>query len=197
MAYFIDNKQLYLKNVSEAVDKMLNEDFAFIGESTVEHNLSPEQVCQIQKVGDEPLMKLFHAIGMRKSNNQTIIICGWGGNNKIGFIKCWIMIFINICKDYKHRAELNKALLTLHVDGTISILEERWLRNKYVQCQVSKPIINNRYIMTRLKFSTSHFQMQGSSLDMGKVGGIFCILAGGISLSFTALIIEFVAQKLL
>ena len=154
MAYFIDNKQLYVKNVSEAVDKMLNEDFAFIGESTVEHNLSPEQVCQIQKVGDEPLMKLFHAIGMRKSNNQTIIICGWGGNNKIGFIKYWIMIFINICKDYKHRPELNKALLTLHVDGTISILEERWLRNKYVQCQVSKPIINNRYIVTRLKFST-------------------------------------------
>ena len=50
MAYFIDNKQLYVKNVSEAVDKLLNEDFAFIGESTVEHNLSPEQVCQIQKV---------------------------------------------------------------------------------------------------------------------------------------------------
>ena len=71
MADFIDNKQLYVRNVSVAIDKMLNEDFAFIGESTLEHTLSPAQLCQIQKVGEEPLMTLFHAIGMRKSNNQT------------------------------------------------------------------------------------------------------------------------------
>ena len=68
MADFIDNKQLYVKNISEAIDKMLNEDFAYIGESTLEYNLSPAQLCQIQKVGEEPLMTLFHAIGMRKSN---------------------------------------------------------------------------------------------------------------------------------
>ena len=43
---------------------------------------------------------------------------------------------MNYILDYKHRAELNKALVTLYVDGTISILQERWLRNKYVQCQV-------------------------------------------------------------
>ena len=71
MAEFIDNNQLYVNTVPEAIDKMLNEDFAFIGESTVEHSLSPAQLCQIQQVGEEPLMTLFHAIGMRKSNNQT------------------------------------------------------------------------------------------------------------------------------
>ena len=73
MANFIDNKQMYVKNVSEAIDKMLNEDFAYIGESTLEYNLSPAQLCQIQQVGEEPLMTLFHAIGMRKSRNQTTI----------------------------------------------------------------------------------------------------------------------------
>ena len=71
MADFIDTKQSYIKNVPEAIDKMLNENFAFIGESTVENSLSPAQLCQIQQVGEEPLMTLFHAIGMRKSEQPN------------------------------------------------------------------------------------------------------------------------------
>ena len=67
MADFIDNNQLYVKNMPEAIDKMLNQNFAFIGESTLEHSLTPAELCQIQQVGEEPLMTLFHAIGMRKS----------------------------------------------------------------------------------------------------------------------------------
>ena len=66
MAEFIDKKQLYVKTLQEAIDKILNEDFAFIGESNFENSLSPEQLCQIEQVGKEPLMTLFHAIGMRK-----------------------------------------------------------------------------------------------------------------------------------
>ena len=133
MARFIDNNLLYVKTLPEAIDKILNEDFAFIGESNFENSLSPEQLCQIQQVGKEPLMTLFHAIGMRKGR-----ICS---EINVGFLKCkslLILIFNHFDdKDYKHRAELNKALLKMYVDGTMSILEKRWMRNKYVQCQVS------------------------------------------------------------
>ena len=80
MAEFIDNKQLYVKAFPEAIDKIMNEDFAFIGEKNFENSLSPEQLCQIQQVGEEPLMTLFHAIGMRKG-----MICL---EINLGLLKC-------------------------------------------------------------------------------------------------------------
>ena len=56
-------------NFGHGLDKVFSEDFALISEDGTLNRYEGEQRCQLYKVG-EPLIKVYQAIGLQKSNKS-------------------------------------------------------------------------------------------------------------------------------
>ena len=68
-----DNEEFMNANHNKyGLERVLSENYAFIAESTSLDLMDPDKRCQVYQVG-QPLISVFHGIGMQKSmNNQSV-----------------------------------------------------------------------------------------------------------------------------
>ena len=94
------------------LNRVLSEDFALISEDGTLNRYQGEKRCLLYKVG-EPLIKVYQAMGLQKSNRSQKIC----STNNLSLL------------DSAYTDRINKALLGFLNDGTLKLLEEKWMSN--------------------------------------------------------------------
>ena len=93
------------------LNRVLSEDFALISEDGTLNRYQGGKQCLLYKVG-EPLIKVYQAIGLQKS---IIDARKYAETNNLSLL------------DSPYTDRINKALLGFLNDGTLKLLEEKWV----------------------------------------------------------------------
>ena len=93
------------------MNRVLSEDFALISEDGTLNRYQGGKQCLLYKVG-EPLIKVYQAIGLQKS---IIDARKYAETNNLSLL------------DSPYTDRINKALLGFLNDGTLKLLEEKWV----------------------------------------------------------------------
>ena len=96
----------------QGLDKVLSEDYALITEDGTLNRDAGKQHCLLYKVG-EPLIKVYQGIGLQKGKK---------------LLKTMFNFMILSILDSPYTDRINKALLGFFNDGTLNLLEEKWMR---------------------------------------------------------------------
>ena len=113
----------------QGLDKVLSEDYALITEDGTLNRDAGDQHCLHYQVG-EPLIKVYQGIGLQKCKKLLLVL------NYV------IILFI---LDSPYTDRINKALLGFLNDGTLNLLEEKWMRKNDCSNDKVNSLKNGQY----------------------------------------------------
>ena len=108
------NNDNFVPDLKSGFNRMLSDNYAFIGGSYYFDSMDPETRCQVYQVG-EPLATVLNAVGVQK-------------REIISSLNSRYLIFMILDSNLTNK--INKAIVDLYMDGTFKILRSRWLGSR-------------------------------------------------------------------
>ena len=114
------NNDNFVPDLKSGFNRMLSDNYAFIGGSYYLDSMDSETRCQVYQVG-EPLATVLNAVGLQK--REIIILFPIGR-----FLLKTVHILLTLDSNLTNK--INKAIVDLYMDGTFKILRSRWLGSR-------------------------------------------------------------------